>query len=191
MFPSLQISHGAPLLWESGYVRLYVPPLGPCSMKNCMQKALSLLCAFPPHVIINWSALLYQLSAQPAHTPTNAYLMRSYFLPYCDSLMLLWSIGYCGKQPMKYVHSSKRSTCFRLFSAREKNPLLCMPARRHFFIHKFRVGRDSACALRRAEWVKRSRVSLVWRSLTPPSKIGKGSGEPRIIDLCHWNVVVT
>ena len=26
---------------------------------------------------------------------------------------------------------------------------------------------------------------LVWRSLTPPSKIGKGSGEPRIIDLCH------
>ena len=29
------------------------------------------------------------------------------------------------------------------------------------------------------------------RSLTPPSKIGKGSGEPRIIDLCDWNVVVT
>ena len=28
---------------------------------------------------------------------------------------------------------------------------------------------------------------LVWRSLTSPSKIaiGKGSGEPRIIDLCH------
>ena len=26
---------------------------------------------------------------------------------------------------------------------------------------------------------------VVWRSLTPPSKIGKGSGEPRIIDLCH------
>ena len=26
---------------------------------------------------------------------------------------------------------------------------------------------------------------LVWRSLTPPSKIGKGSGKPRIIDLCH------
>ena len=26
---------------------------------------------------------------------------------------------------------------------------------------------------------------LVWRSLTPPSKIGKGSGEQRIIDLCH------
>ena len=26
---------------------------------------------------------------------------------------------------------------------------------------------------------------LVWRSLTPPSIIGKGSGEPRIIDLCH------
>ena len=26
---------------------------------------------------------------------------------------------------------------------------------------------------------------IVWRSLTPPSKIGKGSGEPRIIDLCH------
>ena len=30
-----------------------------------------------------------------------------------------------------------------------------------------------------------SNVWLVWRSLTPPSKIGKGSGEPRIIDLCH------
>ena len=29
------------------------------------------------------------------------------------------------------------------------------------------------------------RTELVWRSLTPPSKIGKGSGEPRIIDLCH------
>ena len=28
-------------------------------------------------------------------------------------------------------------------------------------------------------------VYLVWRSLTPPSEIGKGSGEPRIIDLCH------
>ena len=26
---------------------------------------------------------------------------------------------------------------------------------------------------------------IVWRSLTPPSKIGKGSGEPRIIDLCN------
>ena len=30
-----------------------------------------------------------------------------------------------------------------------------------------------------------ARVYVVWRSLTPPSKIGKGSGEPRIIDLCH------
>ena len=28
-------------------------------------------------------------------------------------------------------------------------------------------------------------LRVVWRSLTPPSKIGKGSGEPRIIDLCH------
>ena len=28
-------------------------------------------------------------------------------------------------------------------------------------------------------------VLVVWSSLTPPSKIGKGSGEPRIIDLCH------
>ena len=28
-------------------------------------------------------------------------------------------------------------------------------------------------------------IILVWRSLTPSSKIGKGSGEPRIIDLCH------
>ena len=26
---------------------------------------------------------------------------------------------------------------------------------------------------------------VVWRSLTPPSKMGKGSGEPRIIDLCR------
>ena len=30
-----------------------------------------------------------------------------------------------------------------------------------------------------------AQLHLVWRSLTPPSKIGKGSGEPRIIDLCH------
>ena len=30
-----------------------------------------------------------------------------------------------------------------------------------------------------------SLAACVWRSLTPPSKIGKGSGEPRIIDLCH------
>ena len=43
-----------------------------------------------------------------------------------------------------------------------------------------------------------SAFRLVWRSLTPPSKIGKGSGEPRIIDLCHkqnriyvqWNLQI-
>ena len=31
---------------------------------------------------------------------------------------------------------------------------------------------------------------LIWRSLTPPSKIGKGSGEQRTIDLCRWNAAV-
>ena len=34
-----------------------------------------------------------------------------------------------------------------------------------------------------------ARSSLAWPD--PTLKIGKGSGEPRIIDLCHWNVVVT
>ena len=28
---------------------------------------------------------------------------------------------------------------------------------------------------------------IVWRSLTPPSNIGKGSGNKRINDLGHWN----
>ena len=31
-------------------------------------------------------------------------------------------------------------------------------------------------------------VCVVWHSLTPPSKIGKGSGEPCIIDLCHKKI---
>ena len=134
-------------------------PPGPCSMptEKLHAKGSTDAMCIP---IINWSALLYQLSAWPAHTPTNAYLVQSYILLHGDSLMLLWSKGYCGKQTIKHVHLSKHSTCFRLFFAWQKNPPSGMPEQRHFFIQNFHVGRDRVCALRQAELVKRVAVII-------------------------------
>ena len=48
-------------------------------------------------------------------------------------------------------------------------------------VGRYIINPRRACAAR----VTVLLLCVVWRSLTPPSKIGKGSGEPRIIDLCH------